>query len=50
MALLHAFYILHAIYYMPSTFYIVILPLALGNIFDLTKSIMAQSYDDAKNP
>ena len=37
-------------YYMPSTFYIVKLPLALGNIFNLTESIMAQSHDDAKNP
>ena len=35
---------------MPSTFYIVILPLALGNIFSWTESIMAQSHDDAKNP
>ena len=40
----------NAIYYMPSTFYIVKLPLALGNIFNLTESIMAQSHDDAKNP
>ena len=35
---------------MPSTFYIVKLPLALGNIFSLTESILAQSHDDAKNP
>ena len=35
---------------MPSTFYIVKLPLALGNIFNWTESIMAQSYDDAKIP
>ena len=35
---------------MPSAFYIVKLPLALGNIFSLTESIMAQSHDDAKNP
>ena len=32
---------------MPSTFYIVKLPLALGNIFNLAESIMAQSHDDA---
>ena len=37
-------------YYMPSTFYIVKLPLALGNIFNWTESIMAQSHDGAKNP
>ena len=37
------------VYYMPSTFYIVKLPLALGNIFSLTESILAQSFDDAKN-
>ena len=37
-------------YYMPSTFYIVKLPLALGNIFNWTESIMAQSHDDAENP
>ena len=35
---------------MPSTFYIVKLPLALGNIFNLAESIKAQSHDDAKNP
>ena len=35
---------------MPSTFYIVKLALALGNIFNWTESIMAQSRDDAKNP
>ena len=34
---------------MPSTFYIVKLPLAFGNIFSWTESIMAQSHDDAKN-
>ena len=33
---------------MPSTFYIVKLLLALGNIFNWTESIMAQSHDDAK--
>ena len=38
------------IYYMPSTFYIVKLPSALGNIFNWTESIMAQSHGDAKNP
>ena len=38
------------VYYIPSTFYIVKLPLALGNIFNWTESIMAQSHDDAKNP
>ena len=38
------------IYYMPSTFYIVKLPLALGNIFNCTESILAQSHDNAKNP
>ena len=37
-------------FYMPSTFYIVKLPLALGNIFNWTESIFAQSHDDAKNP
>ena len=37
-------------YYMPSIFYIVKLPLALGNIFNWTESIMAQSHDDAKDP
>ena len=37
-------------YYMPFTFYIVKLPLALGNIFNWTESIMAHSHDDAKNP
>ena len=36
--------------YMPSTFYIVKLPLALGNIFIWTESIMAQSHDGAKIP
>ena len=36
------------LYYMPSTFYIVKLPLAPGNIFNWTASILAQSYDDAK--
>ena len=35
---------------MPSTFYILKLQLALGNIFNWTESIMAQSHDDAKNP
>ena len=35
---------------MPSTLYIVKLPLALGNNFYLTESIMAQSHEDAKNP
>ena len=35
-------------YYVPSTFYIVKLPLALGNIFHWTKSILEQSHDDAK--
>ena len=39
-----------SIYYMPSTFYIVQLPLALSNIFHWTESILAQSDDDAKNP
>ena len=38
------------VYYMPSTFYIVKLPLAHGNIFNWTEFIMAQSHDDAKNP
>ena len=37
-------------YYMPSTSYIVKLPLVLDNIFNWTESIMAQSHDDAKNP
>ena len=37
------------IYYMPSTFYIVKLPLVLGNIFNWTETILAQSHDDAKN-
>ena len=41
-------YPLFITYYMPSTFYIVKLPLALGNIFNWTESIMAQSHDDAK--
>ena len=35
---------------MPYTFYIVKLPLALGNIFNYTESIMAESHYDAKNP
>ena len=35
---------------MPSKFYIVKLPLALGNIFIWPESIMAQSHDDAENP
>ena len=35
---------------MPSTFYLVKLLLALGNIFNRTEFIMAQSHDDAKNP
>ena len=35
---------------MASTFYIVKLPLALGNIFNLIESIMAQSHDDATYP
>ena len=34
---------------MPSTFYIVKLLLALGNIFYWTESILAQSHDDTKN-
>ena len=34
---------------MPSTFYIVKLPLALGNIFNWTESIIARSHDDAEN-
>ena len=38
------------IYYMPSIFYIVKLPLALGNILNWIESKMAQSHDDAKNP
>ena len=38
------------LYYMPSTFYIVKLPLALANIFHSAESIMAQSHDGAKNP
>ena len=33
----------NSVYYMPSTFYIVKLPLALGNIFHWTESILAQS-------
>ena len=37
-------------YYMPSTFYIVKLPLALSNIFNWTEAIMAQSHDDAEKP
>ena len=37
-------------YYKPSTFYIVKLRLALGNIFNWTKSIIAQSHDNAKTP
>ena len=32
-------------FYMPSAFYIVKLPLGLGNIFSWTESIMAQSHD-----
>ena len=36
-------------YYMPSTFSIVNVPLALGNIFNWTESIMSQSDGDAKN-
>ena len=43
-------HVINAFYYMPSTLYIVKLPLALGNIFNWTESIMAQSHDDAKNP
>ena len=39
-----------AVYYMPSTFYIVKLPLAHGNFFHLTTSILAQSHDNAKYP
>ena len=35
---------------MPYTFYIVKLPLVLGNIFHWTESIMALSNDFAKNP
>ena len=35
---------------MPSTFYIVKLPLALGNIFHWTESILAQSQGGAKSP
>ena len=35
-------------YYMPSTFYKVKLPIALGNIFHWTESILAHSHDDAK--
>ena len=38
------------IYYMPSTFYIVKLQLALGNIFHWTESKLAQSQDGAKHP
>ena len=34
---------------MPSTFYMVKLPLALGNDLNWIESIMAQSHDDAKN-
>ena len=41
---------LDSIYYMPSAFYIVKLPLALGNIFHWTESILEQSQDGAKNP
>ena len=37
-------------YYMPFTFYIVKLPLALSYIFNLIESKMAQSHDVAKNP
>ena len=37
-------------YYMPFSFYIVKLPLALVNMFHWTESILAQSHDDAKNP
>ena len=37
-------------YFMPSTFNIVKLPLALANIFNWTEYIMAQSHDEAKNP
>ena len=33
-----------------SKIHIVKLPLTLGNIFNLTESILAQSHDDAKNP
>ena len=36
-------------YYIPSTFYVVNLPLALGNISHLTTSILAQSHDATKN-
>ena len=42
--------VVYRFYYMPSTFYIIKLPLALGNIFNWTESIMAQSHDEAKNP
>ena len=35
---------------MPSTFYIVKMPLVLGNIFHWTDFILAQSHDDDKNP
>ena len=38
------------IYDIPSDVYIVKLPLALGYITNLTKSILAKSHDDAKNP
>ena len=33
---------------MPSTFFIVKLPLELRNIFNWTESIMVHSHDDAK--
>ena len=42
--------LINTIYYMPSTFYIVKLPLAFCNIFHWTESILAQSHDGAKNP
>ena len=40
----------NTIYYMPSTFYNVKLPLALGNSFHRTESILAQSLVDSKYP
>ena len=43
-------YTIICIYYMPSTFYIVKLQLALGNIFHWNESILAQSQDGAENP
>ena len=41
--------VFYRFYNMPLKIYIVKLLLALGNIFNLIESIVAQSHDDAKN-